>query len=386
MIESKGLDMDGISIVDEHERRRRKGKANWSASKRWMGRAFDPLAMKYRCHCFEEKAEAIAWAEKTRASFVLGQDSACKADLESVTARYLDDLKGRSNAQHYKEVSEILKEVIAAGITDLRDDLFMARIRRWIENRGVLEQNRQGQQGIRRRKCLTLSERTKNLYVGHVRKAVNYAVNNRIINLDPMRGWKPYRENKPMKPVFTVQECRALLDATKAKEPFAIPVWLMLLGGLRLQEACFLSWEDVLWEEGQINIRIKDAYRLKFNKERSIDLQSDLRKLLAEHRKPTGWVVDLKDEEGVAYRDRQASYRHWFKKYLSACGVGLNRRSPHSCRHTYLSLLLASGADVYSVMQTAGHQNIQTTMGYCKSAPVYKRCNAWTGAGELKIA
>jgi hypothetical protein len=56
-------------------------------------------------------------------------------------------------------------------------------------------------------------------------------------------------------------------------------------------------------------------------------------------------------------------------KLLRAAGVPPAGRSPHSTRHTWAALSIASGIDSFLVMESAGHSNLSTTLGGMHVAP-----------------
>ena len=57
--------------------------------------------------------------------------------------------------------------------------------------------------------------------------------------------------------------------------------------------------------------------------------------------------------------DHQSFYRWYFKPALAR--VGLSGVRFHDLRHSYASILLASGVEVYKVSRWMGHANISTT-------------------------
>jgi integrase len=56
---------------------------------------------------------------------------------------------------------------------------------------------------------------------------------------------------------------------------------------------------------------------------------------------------------------RNLRSRVWYKALANA---GVERRPPYQCRHTFATLALAAGADVYWVSRQLGHTNIATTL------------------------
>jgi integrase len=78
--------------------------------------------------------------------------------------------------------------------------------------------------------------------------------------------------------------------------------------------------------------------------------------------------------------------RVWYK---ALAGAGVERRPPYQCRHTFATLALAAGADIYWVSSQLGHADIGTTLKYyARFVPdVQERnlglLNAYLGVGCL---
>jgi integrase len=51
--------------------------------------------------------------------------------------------------------------------------------------------------------------------------------------------------------------------------------------------------------------------------------------------------------------------RGWYK---ALADTGVHRRPPYQCRHTFATLAIAAGADVYWVSRQLGHTDIGTTL------------------------
>jgi len=108
----------------------------------------------------------------------------------------------------------------------------------------------------------------------------------------------------------------------------------------------------------------------KGNKKREILLAPQTQKMLREFLKLKRQVLDepLLDNSYLFVSERKKPYstrglrkrvKYWFEK----TGVAENL-SVHSCRHTYISHLLAQGVDIQTVRSNAGHSSLNTTSLY----------------------
>ena len=87
--------------------------------------------------------------------------------------------------------------------------------------------------------------------------------------------------------------------------------------------------------------------------------------------------------DGFVVPDRirkvKPTWGYWFKKLMKAVKIPVDEGlSAHSCRHTFISLMLAAGTDIYWVSRQAGHGNVLVTQGYAGSADAYRDAiEAW---------
>ena len=60
-------------------------------------------------------------------------------------------------------------------------------------------------------------------------------------------------------------------------------------------------------------------------------------------------------------------FRETFKKYVEmVLGPDEKNRTPHCCRHTYVSQMQALGVDIETIRSLVGHVDIQMTEHYLK--------------------
>ena len=138
-------------------------------------------------------------------------------------------------------------------------------------------------------------------------------------------------------------------------------VWaLAFFAGLRLGELRALRWSDVDEDKGVINVsrswddREGEIVTKSAAGERAIPIIASLRPHLAAQRErcpwwPDGLVLGNSAHEPFHYN---GLYRRSEAAWKAA---GLERVTPHQARHSFASLLIASGAEVKTVTDIMGH-------------------------------
>ncbi len=139
---------------------------------------------------------------------------------------------------------------------------------------------------------------------------------------------------------------------------------LAFFAGLRLGELRALRWEDVdsagsiirvcrSWDDREGEITTKSAAG-----ERDVPILAVLRPILAGQRAHCPWAprgLVLGDSAEVPFH-YNGLYRRSSKAWADA---GLPRITPHQARHSFASLLIASGANVKVVTEILGHSSVR---------------------------
>ncbi len=125
---------------------------------------------------------------------------------------------------------------------------------------------------------------------------------------------------------------------------------LLLYGaGLRVSEACGLSWSQIDLEKGILRIKGKG------NKERLAVTPELVLKLLKKQKKQKGPLF----EKNASTRRAFDRVRYWGQK------AGLNKPlSPHILRHSFATHLLTSGSDLRTLQELLGHKSLSSTQKY----------------------
>lgn len=138
---------------------------------------------------------------------------------------------------------------------------------------------------------------------------------------------------------------------------------IFLFSGIRRSELLKLEISDVRLSEGQLAIRSG-----KCDKDRLIPIHPRLHFVLSrylEQRNELNYqcsslIVSTISDKGLSLR----ALRRLLEKIRKFSGIPF---SAHMLRHTFATLMIESGANIYSLQQMMGHSSIQTTTIYLSS-------------------
>ncbi len=147
-------------------------------------------------------------------------------------------------------------------------------------------------------------------------------------------------------------------------------------GGLRRAEAVALDVADYDRQKGTLRVR-----RGKGNKARSVPIPVIAREAIdawllvrgAQDDDPHQALLCAVRKGGHIVPGRMTAGAVLFRTDRSALEVGVRRFSPHDARRTFITGLLASGADVATVQRLADHSRIETTATYDRRGEDAKR-------------
>ncbi|HEY0316889.1 MAG TPA: site-specific integrase [Solirubrobacterales bacterium] len=207
-------------------------------------------------------------------------------------------------------------------------------------------------------------------------QAVEYG----YLERNPAKGRKRLlRESKPSRSYLQPDQVAALLaaagrvdaDARSGDTGRRRPLLAVLaLAGLRISEALALRWRDV----NLAGRKLRVAASKTDAGVREVDLTPTLQELLSEYRTrtrhddPDDFVFPTAggkqdNPSNVRSRFLAASVESANVELREAGKEPIEAITPHSLRRTFISLLLAAGADVPYVMAQAGHTHPKTTLG-----------------------
>jgi len=168
---------------------------------------------------------------------------------------------------------------------------------------------------------------------------------------------------------YTKDEVRHFLDICIKHYPQSYTFFMTAFStGLRLGELLALNWSDINLSER--TIKVSKTYKrgeisgTKNGKTRFVDISDKLYEVLSAEHKKTG--ITFVNKKGKRH-EQNAMGKH-FKRILKNHDLRVIKF--HDIRHTFVSLLISSGANIVYVKEQAGHSSIKMTIDvYSKFIP-----------------
>lgn len=189
------------------------------------------------------------------------------------------------------------------------------------------------------------------------------AVERQQLAMNPCLGLRLPSERKRRERIAPPEECRKLIEALRASDR---ALWATLLyAGLRRGEAMALRIEDVDLAAGVIHVRASwDQYagrgETKSGRDRRVPITAELRRYLAGHLLALDWSDGL--IFGVSAVSPFKPTGIGFRAGVDWRRAGVERITPHECRHTFASLMIAAGVNAKALSEFLGHANIGITL------------------------
>ncbi len=215
------------------------------------------------------------------------------------------------------------------------------------------------------------------------------AVKEGILASNPCENANPPRNDTESRKAIDPDKVKEFVGMLDPGEDSCCAYMLALCMGLRRGEVCGLSWGDVDFEQGTINVchsvdvfnnlkstKTKAGQRLlpmsdfvaaalhvlrEFQEKRVAQLNRDRR----QHGNAHGEQIELTDESPVIMnisgrRLNPTTLSKWWEDDRKT--FGLDGVTFHELRHTYLSMLALNGVHPRVMQELAGHSDPQTTM------------------------
>ena len=206
---------------------------------------------------------------------------------------------------------------------------------------------------------------TLNTEITMIRAFLYWCKEFRNLKDNPAAKIKPRQVLQKNPSVYTDEEVTQMLQKADSVEQALILTCCYT--GMREQEICFLTWEDVNLKKKVLHISAKPEYGFtpKTWEEREIEMSDRLVDAFKELPRNHRWVFPTV---------RGKRHAHIYKIIERvAKDAGVAGAHPHKFRATFLTRLLQSSCDIANVQSLAGHKSIKTTQRYLGTSTQLRR-------------
>ena len=199
-----------------------------------------------------------------------------------------------------------------------------------------------------------VSQNSAHTYFNKVKRAIHNAFRDKLIENNPAFNVISPKQVDTTREFLTEEEL-LLLIKTDCKMPILKTAFLFsCLSGFRWSDVENLKWKNIQ--------KIDNVYHIIYTQKKTsnserLPIHNDARTLLGERGK---------DEEKVF---QGLKYSAWHNSILSNWVLisGIKKYITFHCaRHTFATLLLNKGVDIYTVSKMLGHREVRTTQIYAK--------------------
>ncbi len=206
-----------------------------------------------------------------------------------------------------------------------------------------------------------LSPKSMSDYIGYFSTALNAAVRADIIPENPFMSLTPTERIKvpeSKREFLTVDEIKTLIATECPREDVKRAYLFACYCGLRLSDVYALRWRDLSkdGEQWRASVVMKKTATPIF-----LPLSSQAMK----------WIPERGDatDDGKVFKGliAEPNINRVLAKWTKAAGI-TKKITYHTSRHTFATMMLTLGADLYTTSKLLGHSNVKTTQIYAKIA------------------
>ena len=200
-----------------------------------------------------------------------------------------------------------------------------------------------------------LSQNTAHSYFNKFKAALNHAFEKKILSDNSAMHVKGIKQAETQREFLTLEELQALAKTDCEIPEMKKAALFMALTGLRWSDIEKLVWGEV-FESDAAGAFIRFTQKKTKGKE-TLPISEQAFELLGERSEPNEKVFKV------------LTYSAWLNMKLQQwiTKAGISKHITFHCfRHTYATLQLTLGTDIYTVSKMLGHKEVKTTQIYAK--------------------
>lgn len=208
----------------------------------------------------------------------------------------------------------------------------------------------------------TLAKNSAVSYFNKLKATLKQAYKDGYLQSDLNAKIDPIKQAETRRNFLTIEELNSLVK-TECNNPLLKRAALFsALTGLRFSDIKNLVW-------GEIHHSVENGYSIQFTQQKTkgvevLPISEQAYSLLGERKEPTDKVF-----EGLTYSAYENKHLY---QWIGAAGITKDITF-HCFRHTFATLQLSKGTDIYTVSKMLGHRELKTTQIYAKIIDQTKR-------------
>ena len=171
---------------------------------------------------------------------------------------------------------------------------------------------------------------------------------------------KAIQGEKKMREYLTIDEVRRLIDTPCTREDVKKAFLFSCFCGLRISDVRALLWKDVVYESDKVHLELRQK---KTEVLLYLPLNNQAQRFLPVNKGDA--------EECVFSLPSQTAILKTLDRWAKDAGID-KKVCYHMSRHTFATMELTMGADLYTTSLLMGHSNVQITQIYGKIIDVKK--------------
>lgn len=214
----------------------------------------------------------------------------------------------------------------------------------------------------RQSKKVVLSQNTALSYFNKIKAALKQAYKDGLLRHDLNSKVSSIKQADTRREYLTIEELNRLAEKPCNDDVLKRAALFSALTGLRFSDIEKLKWCEIKFIPG-------DGYLIDFRQRKTKSVES-----LPISDQARGFLRERGDPEEKVFQDMGSS--HYRSKYLAQWlgAAGITKKITFHCfRHTYATLQLFNGTDIYTVSKMLGHKSLKTTQVYAKIVDKAKR-------------